>query len=250
MSFWDGVTDAVDQFTGHAGAQAAREASRQLAGAYQRGIDKQGEIYGQSMESLKPWESASQTGLQGQLAGLADPSSYYGYKFQEFDPHAFDPSSDPAYQFRLQQGMDSAMNSQAARGLQNSGGALKELTAYGQDMASQASDADLDRQYQRWLANQAGGMGMANARAQGLSGLASMGYGATTQGNQLGQSYGSQYALGQQGIGNAQAAGTMGAQNALQGGFQNFMDLAKTVGKGVTAYSTGGLSGLAGAAAT
>ena len=36
----------------------------------------------------------------------------------------------------------------------------------------------------------------------------------------------------------------------LQGGFKNFMDLAKTVGKGVTAYSTGGLSGLAGAAAT
>ena len=250
MSFWDGVTDAVDQFTGHAGAQAAREASRQLADAYQRGIDKQGEIYGQSMESLKPWESAGRTGLQGQLAGLADPSSYYGYKFQEFDPQAFDPSSDPAYQFRLQQGMDSAMNSQAARGLQNSGGALKELTAYGQGMASQASDADLDRQYQRWQANQAGGMGMANARAQGLSGLASMGYGATTQGNQLGQNYGSQYALGQQGIGNAQAAGTMGAQNALQGGFQNFMDLAKTVGKGVKAYSTGGLSGLAGAAAT
>lgn len=250
MSFWDGVTDAVDQFTGHAGAQAARKASRQLADAYQRGIDKQGEIYGQSMESLKPWESAGQTGMQGQLAGLADPSSYYGYKFQEFDPQAFDPSSDPAYQFRLQQGMDSAMNSQAARGLQNSGGALKELTAYGQGMASQASDADLDRQYQRWQANQAGSMGMANARAQGLSGLASMGYGATTQGNQLGQSYGSQYALGQQGIGNAQAAGTMGAQNALQGGLQNFMDLAKTVGKGVTAYSTGGLSGLAGAAAT
>lgn len=250
MSFWDGVTDAVDQFTGHASAQAARKASRQLADAYQRGIDKQGEIYGQSMESLKPWESAGQTGLQGQLAGLADPSSYYGYKFQEFDPQAFDPSSDPAYQFRLQQGMDSAMNSQAARGLQNSGGALKELTAYGQGMASQASDADLDRQYQRWQANQAGGMGMANARAQGLSGLANMGYGATTQGNQLGQNYGNQFMQGQQGIGDAQAAGTMGAQNALQGGFKNFMDLAKTVGKGVKAYSTGGLSGLAGAAAT
>ena len=250
MSFWDGVTDAVDQFTGHASAQAARKASRQLADAYQRGIDKQGEIYGQSMESLKPWESAGQTGRQGQIAGLADPSSYYGYKFQEFDPHAFDPSSDPAYQFRLQQGMDSAMNSQAARGLQNSGGALKELTAYGQGMASQASDADLDRQYQRWQANQAGGMGMANARAQGLSGLANMGYGATTQGNQLGQNYGNQFMQGQQGIGDAQAAGTMGAQNALQGGFKNFMDLAKTVGKGVKAYSTGGLSGLAGAAAT
>lgn len=250
MSFWDGVTDAVDQFTGHAGAQAAREASRQLADAYQRGIDKQGEIYGQSMESLKPWESAGQTGLQGQLAGLADPSSYYGYRFQGFDPNSVNVEQDPGYQFRLQQGQQSIQNSQAARGLQGSGGALKELMNYGQGLASQEYGNAYNRGYQNWQGNQAGQMGMANARAQGLSGLASMGYGATTQGNQLGQNYGSQYALGQQGIGNAQAAGTMGAQNALQGGFQNFMDLAKTVGKGMAAYSTGGLSGLAGAAAT
>ena len=48
------------------------------------------------MESLKPWESAGQTGLQGQLAGLADPSSYYGYEFQRFNPHASDPTKDPA----------------------------------------------------------------------------------------------------------------------------------------------------------
>lgn len=252
MSFWDDLTDtvgdAVDQFSGHAGAQAARQASRQLADSYQRGLDKQGDIYSQSMASLQPWQQAGQTGLQGQLAGLADPSSYYGYKFQQFDPTAFDPAKDPAYQFRLQQGLGSAMNSQAARGLQNSGGALKELTAYGQGMASQASSADLDRQFQQWQANQAGGMGMANARAQGISGLANMGYNATTQGNQLGQNYGNQFMQGQQGIGEAQAAGTMGAQNALQGGFQNFMDLGKNLVKGGVAYGTGGLSGLAGMA--
>lgn len=250
MSFWDGVTDVVDQFTGHASAQAARKASRQIADAYQRGLDKLGEFYGQSMESLKPWESAGQTGLQGQLAGLADPSSYYGYKFQDFNPQAFDPTKDPAYQFRLQQGLGGAMNSQAARGLQNSGGALKELTNYATGLASQASNDDIDRQYQQWQGNQAGQMGMANARAQGLSRLANMGYSATTQGNQLGQAYGNQFMQGQQGIGEAQAAGTMGAQNALQGGFQNFMDLGKGLLKGGAAYYTGGLSGLAGAAAT
>ena len=248
MSFWDSVTDTVDQFTGHAGAQAARQASRQLADAYQRGIDKQGEIYGQSMESLQPWQAAGQTGLQGQLAGLADPSSYYGYKFHDFDPQAFDPAKDPAYQFRLQQGLGGAMNSQAARGLQNSGGALKELANYAAGMASQASNDDLDRQMRQWQANQAGGMGFAQSRASGLAGLADRGYSATTQGNQLGQVFGSQYALGQQGIGGAQAAGTMGAQSALQGGMQNFMDLGKQIAKGAAAYYTGGLSGLAGAA--
>lgn len=252
MSFWDDITstvsDAIDQFSGHSAAQAARKASGQLADSYQRGMDKQGEIYGQSMESLQPWQQAGQTGLQGQLAGLADPSSYYGYKFQQFDPQAFNAQADPAYQFRLQQGLGGAMGSQAARGLQNSGGALKELTQYANGVASQASSDDLARQFQQWQANQAGQMGMAQNRAQGLSGLASMGYGATTQGNQLGQAYGAQYAQGQQGIGQAQAAGTMGAQNALQGGFQNFMDLGKNLVKGGVAYGTGGLSGLAGMA--
>lgn len=252
MSIWgdigDIAGDALDQFGGHSAAQAARNASGQMQDAYQRGLDKQGGIYDQSMASLQPWQQAGQTGLQGQLAGLADPSSYYGYRFQGFDPTAFDPTKDPAYQFRLQQGLGSAMNSQAARGLQNSGGALKELTAYGQGMASQASSADLDRQFQQWQANQAGGMGMAQNRAAGLSGLAGMGYNATTQGNQLGQNYGNQYMQGQQGIGEAQAAGTMGAQNALQGGFQNFMDLGKSLVKGGVAYGTGGISGLAGMA--
>lgn len=247
MSFWDGVTDAVDQFTGHAGAQAARQASRQLADAYQRGIDKQSEIYGQSMESLKPWQAAGQTGLQGQLAGLADPSSYYGYKFQDFDPNSINVEQDPGYQFRLQQGQQSIQNSQAAKGLQGSGGALKELMNYGQGLASQEYGNAYNRGYQNWQGNQAGGMGFAQSRASGLAGLADRGYSATTQGNQLGQNYGSQYALGQQGIGNAQAAGTMGAQSALQGGMQNFMDLGKQIAKGAAAYSTGGLSGLAGA---
>ena len=250
MSFWDGVTDAVDQFTGHASAQAARKSSRQIADAYQRGLDKQGEIYGQSMESLKPWESAGQTGLQGQLAGLADPSSYYGYKFQDFDPNSINVEQDPGYQFRLQQGQQSVQNSQAARGLQGSGGALKELMNYGQGLASQEYGNAYNRGYQNWQGNQAGQMGMAQSRAQGLSRLASMGYGATTQGNQLGQNYGNQFMQGQHGIGEAQAAGTMGAQNALQGGFQNFMDLGKNLLKGGAAYYTGGLSGLAGAAAT
>lgn len=250
MGFWSGITDAVggaiDQFSGHAAAQASRTASRQMQDAYNRGLAMQGEIYGKSMESLKPYAAAGETGLQGTLAGLADPSSYFGYQFKEFDPQAYDPTNDPAYQFRLQQGLDAAKNSQAARGLLGSGGAMKELANYATGLASQASGEDLDRQYRNWRANQAGGMGMASARASGLAGLANMGYGATTQGNQLGANYGNQFMAGQQGIGEAQAAGTLGAQNALQGGFQNFMDLGKSLAKGAAAYYTGGLSGLAG----
>lgn len=250
MGFWSGISDtlsdALGQFTGEAGADAARKASRQMVDSYNQGLAVQKDIYGKSMESLKPYAAAGETGLQGTLAGLSDPSSYYGYRFQAFNPTSYDPTSDPAYQFRLRQGLDAAENSQAARGLQGSGGAMKELANYATGLASQASNEDLDRQFRNWQANQAGQMGMASARASGLSGLANMGYGATTQGNQLGQGYGNQYMQGMQGIGEARAAGTIGAQNALQGGFQNFLDLGKSLAKGAAAYYTGGLSGLAG----
>ena len=49
MSFWSGITDIVDQFTGHAAAQAARESSRELSGAYQRGLDLQEQAYGKGI---------------------------------------------------------------------------------------------------------------------------------------------------------------------------------------------------------
>lgn len=251
MSLWNdvigGLGNAWDQFTGHAGAQAARKATGQLADAYNKGLDVQQEQYQRGLSALSPYSQAGQTGLQGQLAGLSDPNSFYGYQFQQFNPNAFDPTKDPAYQFRLQQSLDGAMNSQAARGLQNSGGALKELTNYASGVASQASDADLNRQFQQWQANQSGQLGMAQNRASGLAGLAGMGYNAATQGNQLGQNYGNQFMQGQMGIGDAQAAGALGVNASLAGGAQNFLDLAKQATKAGAAYYTGGLSGLAGA---
>ena len=252
MSIWGDITGGLgnvwDQFTGHAGAQASRQSAAQLSEAINRGLAEQKGIYQQGLSALSPYTQAGQVGLQGQLAGLADPNSYYGYQFQNFNPTAFDPTKDQAYQFRLQQGLQGAMGSQAARGLQNSGGALKELTNYATGMASQASDADLNRQFQQWQANQAGQLGIAQNRAAGLAGLSNMGYGATTQGNQLGQNYANQYMAGQQGLGEARASGILGANASLAGGAQNFMDLAKQAAKGAAAYYTGGMSGLAGLA--
>jgi hypothetical protein len=250
MSIWDDVTgglgNAWDQFTGHAGAQAARKASGQLTDAYNKGLDVQQQQYQQGLSALSPYSQAGQTGLQGQLAGLSDPNSFYGYQFQQFDPNSVNVQQDPGYQFRLQQGLDSAMNSQAGRGLQNSGGALKELNNYAQGQASQEYNNAYGRQYQTWQGNQAGQLGMAQNRASGLAGLSNMGYNATTQGNQLGQNYGNQFMQGQMGIGDAQAARALGVNASLAGGAQNFMDLAKQAVKGGAAYYTGGLSGLAG----
>lgn len=67
-------------------------------------------------------------------------------------------ANDPAYQFRLQQGNQALERSLAARGLGQSGAALKAAQEYGQGLAGQTYDNYFNRQYA--LANQ--GLGAAS----------------------------------------------------------------------------------------
>lgn len=249
MGVFDAISGIVDQFTGKAGADAARKAAKAQNDAINRGLDVSKQQYQQGYGDLSGYRDAGGVGTQGMLAGLADPNSFYGYQFEDFNPSAFDPTKDPAYQFRLREGMDAAMGSQAARGLSQSGGALKELTGFATGLASQASDADLDRQLRQWQANQSGRSQQAQLRAGALSGLAGMGLNATNAGSRLGQNYAGQYMQGQMGIGDAQAAKYLGVQNSFAQGANNLKSLAEQIGKGAAAYSTGGLSGLAGGGA-
>ena len=249
MGVFDAISGIVDQFTGKAGADAARKAAEAQTDALNRGIDVSRQQYQQGYSDLSGYRDAGGVGTQGMLAGLADPNSFYGYQFQQFDPNSIDVTQDPGYQFRLQQGMDAAMGSQAARGLSQSGGALKELQNYGQGLASQEYGNVYNRQYQNWQGNQAGQSQQAQLRAGALSGLAGMGLNATNARNQLGQNYAGQYMAGQQGIGDAQAAKYLGVQNSFAQGANNLKSLAEQIGKGAAAYYTGGLSGLAGGGA-
>ena len=244
----DSISGGIDQFTGHAGAQAARKAAREQQMGLERGLGVAQQQYQQGYNDLAGYRGAGQAGTQGLLAGLADPNSYFGYQFQGFDPSSINIQDDPGYQFRLQQGLGAAQNSQAARGLSQSGGALKELQDYASGMASQEYNNAYNRNYQTWQGNQAGRLGQSQLRAGQLSNLANLGMGATQQGNQLGQNYANQYLSGQMGIGDARAAGLLGAQSSLAQGTQNVMGLLKDAVKAGSAYYTGGLSGLAGMA--
>ena len=144
------ISGITDQFTGKSGADAARKAAEAQTDALNRGLDASRQQYQQGYSDLSGYRDAGATGTQGMLAGLADPNSFYGYQFQQFDPRSVDVTQDPGYQFRLQQGMDAAMGSQAARGLSQSGGALKELQNYGQGLASQEYGNVYNRQYLFW----------------------------------------------------------------------------------------------------
>lgn len=108
---------------------------------------------------------------------------------------AFNPdmlTQDPGYQFRLGQGAQGVQAQLAAEGLGDSGAALKELTQYGQNFAS--------NEFQNAYNRAANTYGLNLARQQGLA----------NQGLQA-----SQYA-GNAGLSAAQGAGQFGYQGALE----------------------------------
>jgi hypothetical protein len=126
-----------------------------------------------------------------------------------------DFQTDPGYQFRMGEGQRGVENSAAARGGALSGAALKAITKYGQDFASN----EYTNAYNRFNNNQTN-------QYNRLAGLAGVGQQAT---NQLGNAAGNYAnagsniygnlgnAQGQSAInaGNAQAAGAVGQANAF-----------------------------------
>ncbi len=114
------------------------------------------EATGRAEGALSPYSQIG-LGAQNQLAGnLAEG----------FNPG--DLTSDPGYQFRLQQGLDAQQKALAAQGLGGSGQAVKAATEYGQNMAA----TEYGNAYDRWLAQNSqlgslGGQGLGASQALG-----------------------------------------------------------------------------------
>lgn len=109
---------------------------------------------------------------------------------------------DEGYQFRLAQGNQAINNAAAARGMGNSGAAMKSLAAYGQNLASEEYDKAYNRQYQN------------------LSQLAGYGSNASNNLASAAGAYGSNLSNNHLGLGNATAAANIAQsnqQNALLG---------------------------------
>lgn len=172
------VTDAVG-LSNHSGDRAleAQTNAANQANATQK------YMYDTSRADSQPWLRAGTTAL----AGLQDPS--FGKNLQ----------MDPGYQFRLDEGNKAIAAAASARGGNDSGRAMKELTRYGQDYASNEYNNAYNRQYSR------------------LAGLAGIGQQTNTQNAQLGSTYANNVSQNQIGLGNASAANTIGASNRLSG---------------------------------
>lgn len=169
-------------------------------------------------------------------AGGPSTDPAYGSLTQQFTGDSV--NTDPGYQFGLNEGQKSIDRAAAANGRYDSGQTLKALTRFGQDYAGTKFNEAFNRD--------------AATKGQAYQFLAGQsGQGANAAGQQAGIGMNTAGAVGNymtQGA-DAQAAGAIGATNALTGGVGNYMqyqsnqqtlDYLKGLRKGSVGSSWGG----------
>jgi hypothetical protein len=108
-------------------------------------------------QRMAGWGGGGEAGGGG--AGGYGSSSGFTSNVPQFNftrfraPNPQDIYRDPSYQFRLNEGNRAIEGSQAAKGLLRTGGTLKDLMGYGQDLASQEYGNAYNRALQGWGAN-------------------------------------------------------------------------------------------------
>jgi hypothetical protein len=229
------------------GSRSASKAADTQAAAADRAAELQNQQYQQTRQDQAPFREAGLTaqnrlmtllGIGGQapstggggsnVAGMVanavrdsgavgsglniDPNSPdYGKYARDFGMADF--QADPGYAFRLSEGQKQLDRQAAIRGGQISGSALKAAGRYGQDMASQEFTNAFNR-YQINRSNQ----------INPLQGFMTGGQSATNLVGQAGQNYATNAGNMITGGAAAQAAGQVGAANALTGGVGTYIN--------------------------
>lgn len=153
------IGDIVGAFTGGSEKKAGQTAAL--------GQKEAAELYGRLLPSAEarfsPYQSAGQNALAQYLAGIQQSApdlptfSYSGDipttnlpQYSSYGQFQFDPSqleSNPAYQFRLNQGIEALNRGAGASGQLGSGNRLAALMNLGQGMASQEYADEWNRQF-------------------------------------------------------------------------------------------------------
>lgn len=163
-----------------------------------------------ALSQLNYLQGIGTPGASGTAA--SSPSGAYGSLNAPFTAGMMQQYS-PAYQFQLQQGQAGTLNSQQQGAL--SGAAYQNLAQFNQNYANTAFNNAFN-QYQTQQSN----------TYNRLSGIANLGEQAVGTSGQQGTTLAGQAAQSASNIGTAQAAGTVGAANALSGGLSSSLPLA------------------------
>lgn len=164
---------------GYDASQAAGRASDAMQDASREQLALQREMWQQGREDTAPWRQAGEQAI-GDMQNMLSGN--------------YDLTTDPGYQFRLEQGTNALDASAAARGNLFSGRQLKALTEYGQNFGS--------NEY--------------NNRFNRLASMSGMGQVSSGQAANLGSNYANQMGGSIYDAGQARASGYMGQQNAWQ----------------------------------
>jgi hypothetical protein len=184
------------------GSRAAKKAGETQAAAADRASELQKEQFERQVELQAPFREA---GVRA-LPELEAASRYTPFGMGQFQ-------QDPGYAFRLAEGQKALERNAAARGGLISGSALKAAQRYGQEMGTQEYTNAFNRyQIER------------NARLNPLQSLAGFGQTSVNQLGQAGQNYASNVGNLMTGGAAAQAAGQVGAANALTGGLGTYLN--------------------------
>jgi hypothetical protein len=178
--------------TGMMGANAAKKAGDQQAQAAANALKFQREVYETTRGDMMPFIGVGQNAFKG----IGD---LYGLNPGNGNPNMAGFEKSPDYQFRMKEGMGALENSAAARGGLLSGNFGRGAIQFGQGLASTEFSNYFDRLFRTSqlganAASSAGGLGTAAA-------------------GQIGNTLMAQ--------GQAQAAGTVGAANAINGGINS-----------------------------
>lgn len=204
------LTAGAGLLSANAQAGAAQSAASTQAAAAQNAAQLQLNEFNQTQGNLQPYV-AQGAGAAGALSPLIGTQPG-GNPLTSFLTKPFQPTMDqlaqtPGYQFTLGQGLQAAQNGFAAQGLGSSGAAVKGGVQYAEGLAG----TTYQQQFSNDLANKLQIYNMLAGQSQLGENAAAM---VGSQGLQATQGAGGLLTSGAA----AQAAGTIGAANALSGG--------------------------------
>ena len=221
MSGWVAGATVVGSLIG---AKTAKSAAKTQAAAASEAADVQKQVADQQVALQREmFEKTREDQAPYRTAGynaLAEMQRTAGNVPGAFKFGAGDYQADPGYAFRLSEGQKALDRQAAARGGLISGGALKAAQRFGQEMGSQ----EFGNAYNRALTGYNTGVASENQLYNRQAGLAGIGQTATNLVGQAGQNYATSAGNLMTGAGAAQAAGRVGAANAVTGGLGTYLN--------------------------
>ena len=227
------------------GSRAARKAGETQAAAADRASELQQQQYEQTREDQAPYRQAGYNALAEMQRTAGNVPGAFTYDNKNL-PAAFkfgagDYQADPGYAFRLSEGQKTLDRQAAARGGLISGGALRAAQRYGQEMGSQefgnaynraltGYNAEVAREnqlYGRALTGYNTGVASENQLYNRQAGLAGIGQTSANLVGQAGQNYATNVGNLMTSGAAAQAAGQVGAANAITGGVGTYLNYSQ-----------------------